>query len=235
MKTISNPSLSKWGKLTERPLIKQQKLMKSVEKIFYDIHKKGDKAALMYSRKFDFPDQESFVVSSETIDKSSDLVSERLKKSIELAGKNIETFHRSQIEEVVKVETAPGVVCWRESRPIERIGIYIPGGSAPLFSTVLMLSIPAMIAGCSEIVLCTPPDKDGNIDPAILYSAKLSGVTKVFALGGIQAIGAMTFGTESVPKVDKIFGPGNQYVMAAKRSAQYYGVEIGRASCRERV
>ncbi|HBT86864.1 MAG TPA: histidinol dehydrogenase [Porphyromonadaceae bacterium] len=226
MKTISNPSLSKWGKLTERPLIKQQKLMKTVEKIFYDIHKKGDKAALMYSRKFDFPDQESFVVSSETIDKSSDLVSERLKKSIELAGKNIETFHRSQIEEVVKVETAPGVVCWRESRPIERIGIYIPGGSAPLFSTVLMLSIPAMIAGCSEIVLCTPPDKDGNIDPAILYSAKLSGVTKVFALGGIQAIGAMTFGTESVPKVDKIFGPGNQYVMAAKRSAQYYGVAI---------
>lgn len=226
MKTISNPSSSKWGKLTERPLIKQQKLMKTVEKMFYDINRKGDKAVLSYSKKFDFPDQESFVVNSETIDKAADFVSERLKQSIELAGRNIETFHRSQTEEVVKVETAPGVICWRESRPVERIGIYVPGGSAPLFSTVLMLAIPAMIAGCSEIVLCTPPDMDGNIDPAILYSAKISGVTKIYALGGIQAIGAMTFGTETVPKVDKIFGPGNQYVMAAKRSAQYYGVAI---------
>lgn len=226
MKIISNPSPAKWRKLSERPLIKQQKLMSTVEKIFYDIHRKGDKAVLAYSRKFDFPNQESLLVSSETIDKSADFVSERLKQSIELAKKNIETFHRSQIEDVVKVETAPGVVCWRESRPIERIGIYIPGGSAPLFSTVLMLAIPAMIAGCNEVILCTPPDKDGNIDPAILYSAKQSGVTKIFAIGGIQAIGAMTFGTETVPKVDKIFGPGNQYVMAAKRSAQYYGVAI---------
>ena len=226
MKIISNPSPAKWRKLSERPLIKQQKLMSTVEKIFYDIHRKGDKAVLAYSIKFDFPNQESLLVSSETIDKSADFVSERLKQSIELAKKNIETFHRSQIEDVVKVETAPGVVCWRESRPIERIGIYIPGGSAPLFSTVLMLAIPAMIAGCNEVILCTPPDKDGNIDPAILYSAKQSGVTKIFAIGGIQAIGAMTFGTETVPKVDKIFGPGNQYVMAAKRSAQYYGVAI---------
>ncbi len=226
MKIISNPSPAKWRKLSERPLIKQHKLMSTVEKIFYDIHRKGDKAVLAYSRKFDFPNQESLLVSSETIDKSADFVSERLKQSIELAKKNIETFHRSQIEDVVKVETAPGVVCWRESRPIERIGIYIPGGSAPLFSTVLMLAIPAMIAGCNEVILCTPPDKDGNIDPAILYSAKQSGVTKIFAIGGIQAIGAMTFGTETVPKVDKIFGPGNQYVMAAKRSAQYYGVAI---------
>ncbi len=226
MKTISNPSPSKWGKLVERPMIKQQKLMKTVDKIFYDIHRKGDKAVLLHSKKFDFPDQESFIVNSETISKSDDLVSERLKQSIQLAAKNIETFHKSQIEEIEKVETAPGVICWRESRPIERVGIYIPGGSAPLFSTVLMLAIPAKIAGCHEIILCTPPDIEGNIDPAILYTAKLVGVTKVFALGGIQAIGAMTFGTESVPKVDKIFGPGNQYVMAAKRSAQYYGVAI---------
>jgi histidinol dehydrogenase len=226
MKTISNPSPSKWGKLTERPMIKQQKLMSTVEKIFYDIHRKGDKAVLSYSRKLDFPNQDSFIVSSETIDNAADLVSERLKQSIELARKNIETFHRSQIEEINKVETSPGVVCWRESRPIERIGIYVPGGSAPLFSTVLMLAVPAMIAGCHEIVLCTPPNMEGNIDPAILYTAKLAGVTKIFALGGIQAVGAMTFGTETVPKVDKIFGPGNQYVMAAKRSAQYYGVAI---------
>lgn len=226
MKTISNPSPSKWEKLVERPMIKQQKLMKTVDKIFYDIHRKGDKAVLLHSKKFDFPDQESFIVNSETINKSDDLVSERLKQSIQLAAKNIETFHKSQIEEIEKVETAPGVICWRESRPIERVGIYIPGGSAPLFSTVLMLAIPAKIAGCNEIILCTPPDIEGNIDPAILYTAKLVGVTKIFALGGIQAIGAMTFGTESVPKVDKIFGPGNQYVMAAKRSAQYYGVAI---------
>jgi histidinol dehydrogenase len=226
MKIISNPSPSKWEKLSERPMIKQQKLMKTVDKVFYDIHRKGDKAVLSYSRRFDFPDQESFIVRSETIDEAAKLVSERLKQSIELARKNIEVFHRSQIEEAVKVETAPGVVCWRESRPIERVGIYVPGGTAPLFSTVLMLAVPAMIAGCSEIVLCTPPDKEGKIDPAILYTAKLAGVTKVFALGGIQAIGAMTFGTETVPKVYKIFGPGNQYVMAAKRSSQYYGVAI---------
>ena len=226
MKTISNPSRSKWEKLATRPMIKQQKLMRTVEKIFYDIHRKGDKAVLNYSREFDFPNQDSFIVSEETIEKSSELVSERLKQAIDVAGKNIETFHKSQQEEIRKVETAPGGVCWRESRAIERVGIYIPGGSAPLFSTVLMLAIPAMIAGCREIVLCTPPDNEGNIDPAILYTAKYAGITKIFALGGIQAIGAMTFGTDSIPKVDKIFGPGNQYVMAAKRSAQYYGVAI---------
>ncbi len=226
MKTISSPSRSKWEKLAARPMIKQQKLMKTVEKIFYDIHKKGDKALLGYSRKFDFPDQESFVIGEEAIDKSAELVSERLKQAIDVAGKNIEVFHKSQQEEIRKVETAPGVLCWRESRAIERVGIYIPGGSAPLFSTVLMLAIPAKIAGCKEIILCTPPNNEGNIDPSILYTAKFAGITKIFALGGIQAIGAMTFGTESVPKVDKIFGPGNQYVMAAKRSAQYYGVAI---------
>src|SRR5690606_17237520 len=170
--------------------------------------------------------QESFIVSSETIDEAAKLVSERLKQSIELARKNIEVFHRSQIEEAVKVETAPGVVCWRESRPIERVGIYIPGGTAPLFSTVLMLAVPARIAGCSEILLCTPPNEEGEIHPAILYAAAQTGVTRIFAVGGIQGIGAMTFGTESIPKVDKIFGPGNQYVMAAKRSAQFYGTAI---------
>lgn len=226
MKTISNPSQGKRKKLAERPMIKQQKLMNRVEKIFYNIDRKGDKAVLTYSRQFDWPDQERLEVDQETFDQAPALVSEQLKQAIGLARKNIETFHRSQLEEIRKVETAPGVVCWRESRPIRRVGIYIPGGTAPLFSTVLMLAVPAQIAGCEEIVLCTPPNEEGKIHPAILYAASLTGVTKIFAVGGIQAIGAMTFGTESIPKVDKIFGPGNQYVMAAKRSAQYYGTAI---------
>jgi len=226
MKTISNPSQSKQKKLAERPMIRQRKLMNTVEKIFYNIHRKGDKAVLTYSRQFDWPAQERLEVDRETIEKAAGLVSERLKQAIELARKNIESFHRSQQEEIRKVETAPGVICWRESRPINRVGIYIPGGTAPLFSTVLMLAVPAKIAGCKEIILCTPPDEEGKIHPAILYAATLTGVTKIFAAGGIQAIGAMTFGTESIPKVDKIFGPGNQYVMAAKRSAQYYGTAI---------
>ncbi len=149
-----------------------------------------------------------------------------MKQAIALAKSNIEKFHFSQKEEIVKVETSPGVVCWREARPIEKVGIYVPGGTAPLFSTVLMLAIPAKIAGCKEIVLCSPPGKEGAIHPAILYAANLAGVTRIFAVGGIQAIGAMSFGTKSVPKVEKIFGPGNQYVMTAKHAAQYYGTAI---------
>lgn len=226
MKTISNPSESKQKKLAERPMIKQQKLMNTVEKMFYQIHRKGDKAVLSYSRQFDYPFQESLSVEKTAIDKAAELLPEHLKLSIALAKKNIETFHRSQQEEVRKVETAPGVVCWREPRPISKVGIYIPGGTAPLFSTVLMLAVPAQIAGCNEIILCTPPNEEGEVHPAILFAASLTGITKIFAVGGIQAIGAMTFGTETIPKVDKIFGPGNQYVMAAKRSAQYYGTAI---------
>ncbi len=226
MKTTSNPSQSKWKKLAERPMIKQRKLMDMVEKMFYNIHRKGDKAVLAYSRKFDFPEQETMLVDPEVIAQASEKLPEQLKQAMALAAKNIETFHRSQQEEVRKVETAPGVVCWRELRPIERVGIYIPGGTAPLFSTVLMLAIPAKIAGCKEIILCTPPSEQGEIHPAILYAGQITGVTQLFAVGGIQAIGAMTFGTETIPKVNKIFGPGNQYVMAAKRSAQYYGVAI---------
>lgn len=226
MKTISNPARPKWEKLVERPLIKQQKLMKTVDKMFYDIDRKGDKAVLEYSRTHDYADQVSLEVSPEAIARAAGQVSQRLQLAIEMARKNIEAFHLSQREEPVSVETAPGVTCWRESRPIERVGIYIPGGTAPLFSTVLMLGVPAKLAGCSEIILCSPPNQDGEIHPAILYTAGLIGITRVFAVGGIQAIGAMTFGTESIPKVNKIFGPGNQYVMAAKRSAQYYGVAI---------
>ena len=226
MKTISNPAPAKWEKLARRPEIRPDKLRKMVNDVFRDIAKQGDRAVLKYSRKFDYPEQTSLSVEQSMIDKAADNLSQQLKQSIDLARQNIEKFHLSQREVPVVVETVPGVTCWRESRAIEKVGIYIPGGSAPLFSTVLMLAIPAKIAGCSEIVLCTPPDKFGNIHPAILYTAQLTGVTKIFAIGGMQAIGAMTFGTESVPKTDKIFGPGNQYVMAAKRYAQLQGVAI---------
>lgn len=212
--------------MAERSAIKQARLMELVDKVFYDIRKKGDKAVLKYARQFDRFSADDFTVDHETIEAASQQVSERLKQAIALAKSNIEKFHFSQKEEIVKVETSPGVVCWREVRPIEKVGIYVPGGTAPLFSTVLMLAIPAKIAGCKEIVLCSPPGKEGAIHPAILYAANLAGVTRIFAVGGIQAIGAMSFGTKSVPKVEKIFGPGNQYVMTAKHAAQYYGTAI---------
>ena len=226
MKTINNPSEKKWPKLAERSAIKQAKLMELVNTVFYDIRKKGDKALLKYARKFDGFAAEQFTVDAGTIAAAASSIPEQLKEAIGLAKRNIEKFHLSQQEQTLKVETSPGVVCWREARPIEKVGIYVPGGTAPLFSTVLMLAVPARIAGCSEIVLCTPPDKDGTVHPAILYAASLAGVTRVVVLGGIQAIGAMCFGTHSVPKVEKIFGPGNQYVMTAKHAAQYYGTAI---------
>lgn len=226
MKTLNYPAERKWPQLAERSAIKQARLMELVDKVFYDIRKKGDKAVLKYARQFDRFSADDFTVDHETIEAASQQVSERLKQAIALAKSNIEKFHFSQKEEIVKVETSPGVVCWREARPIEKVGIYVPGGTAPLFSTVLMLAIPAKIAGCKEIVLCSPPGKEGAIHPAILYAANLAGVTRIFAVGGIQAIGAMSFGTKSVPKVEKIFGPGNQYVMTAKHAAQYYGTAI---------
>lgn len=226
MKAINNPAESKWPQLAERSAIKQAKLMDLVNKVFYDIRKNSDKAVLKYARQFDGFSADNFTVANETIEAASQQVPEQLKQAIALAKNNIVKFHLSQKEEIVKVETSPGVVCWRESRPIEKVGIYVPGGTAPLFSTVLMLAVPAKIAGCKEIVLCTPPDKEGAIHPAILYAANLAGVTQLFAVGGIQAIGALSSGTESIPKVEKIFGPGNQYVMAAKHAAQYYGTAI---------
>ena len=226
MRILNNPAERKWPQLAERSAIKQARLMDLVDKVFYDIRKKGDKAVLRYARQFDGFSADDFTVGPETIEAASQQVSERLKQAIALAKSNIEKFHFSQKEEIVKVETSPGVVCWREARPIEKVGIYVPGGTAPLFSTVLMLAIPAKIAGCKEIVLCSPPGKEGAIHPAILYAANLAGVTRIFAVGGIQAIGAMSFGTKSVPKVEKIFGPGNQYVMTAKHAAQYYGTAI---------
>lgn len=226
MRTLNNPAERKWPQLAERSAIRQARLMELVDKVFYDIRKKGDKAVLKYARQFDGFPADDFTVGHETIEAASKQVPERLKQAIALAKSNIEKFHLSQKEEIVKVETSPGVVCWREARPIGKVGIYVPGGTAPLFSTVLMLAVPAKIAGCKEIVLCSPPDKEGAIHPAILYAANLAGVTRMFAIGGIQAIGAMSFGTKSVPKVEKIFGPGNQYVMTAKHATQYYGTAI---------
>lgn len=226
MKITSYPPPEKWAKWGARPAVQQRQLMRTVRKTFRDIRRDGDRAVLAYSRKFDCPEQERLTVTASDLEQAAESIPETLKQAIALARTNIETFHRSQREEVRKTETAPGVVCWRESRPIERVGIYVPGGSAPLFSTLLMLAIPATLAGCREIILCTPPDRQGAIHPAIRYAAQLTGITKIFAVGGIQAIAAMTFGTESIPKTDKIFGPGNQYVTAAKQEAQYYGTAI---------
>lgn len=223
---ISNPATSKWQELIQRPAMQQENAMKEVEKIFLEIREEGDEAAIRYSRKFDFLAQDTFLVTNEVLENAVSMISEELREAINIAKQNIERFHISQQEEIKKIEIAEGITCWRETRPIEKVGIYIPGGSAPLFSTVLMLAIPAKIAGCSEIILCSPPNLEGNIHPAILYTAHLLGITKVFALGGIQAIGAMTFGTATVPKVDKLFGPGNQYVMAAKQMATFYGTAI---------
>lgn len=226
MKTVKNPTKKEWAKLMQRPAVVQEELFTLVNQIFAEIRKDGDKAVKKYSHFFDKVDLEKLELSEKQLKESVKNVSKELQGAIKLAKRNIEKFHAAQQEKKQIVETTKGVKCWRENRAIEKVGIYIPGGSAPLFSTVLMLGIPAKLAGCKEIVLCTPPDKNGKINPAILFAAKLVGVTKIFAVGGIQAIGAMTFGTASVTKVDKIFGPGNQYVTAAKQVAQNFSVAI---------
>ncbi len=226
IKTISYPQESEWSKLVERPAVDQNDLFEIAENIFKDVRLNGDKAASNYSQKFDGILYSGSSVELHVLEAAKNEISDTLKDSIKLAFKNILKFHTLQSEYVTKIETTPGVTCWRESRPIEKVGIYIPGGSAPLFSTVLMLGVPALIAGCKEVILCTPPDKSGQINPTILFAAHLVGITKVYAVGGIQAIAAMSLGTESIPKVDKIFGPGNQYVTAAKQYAQLYGTAI---------
>ena len=226
MKTIKNPTKNEWAKLMQRPAVEKEELFTLVNQIFAEIRKDGDKVVEKYSHFFDKVDLEKLELSEKQLKQSVINVSKKLQDAIKLAKSNIEIFHAAQQERKQIIETTKGVKCWRERRAIEKVGIYIPGGSAPLFSTVLMLGIPAKLAGCKEIVLCTPPDKNGKINPAILLTAKLVGVTKIFAVGGIQAIGAMTFGTASIPKVDKIFGPGNQYVTAAKQVAQNFGVAI---------
>jgi histidinol dehydrogenase len=226
MKTFINPPQDTWSEILKRPLIDVSELYGKVQTILNEIKVEGDKAVKKFTSQFDGIQLDSILVSEEEIAEAEKLVESELKDAIALASKNIEVFHSAQKTEINKIETTPGVICWQKPVAIEKVGLYIPGGSAPLFSTVLMLAIPAQIAGCKEIVLCSPPNKEGKIHPAILYAAKVSGVTKIYKLGGVQAIGAMAFGTETVPKTYKIFGPGNQYVMAAKQLASMNNVAI---------
>jgi histidinol dehydrogenase len=226
MKTLILPSKDSWSELCERPAVKKTEIEKVVRQIIADVKSYGDQAVLDYSEKFDNVRPHKIKVTESEIIKSAGKVSEELKNSIEIARRNIEKFHSSQILSESVIETMPGVRCWRKSVPIEKVGLYIPGGSAPLFSTVLMLAIPARIAGCKEIVICTPADIDGNINPRILYTAGLLGVSEIYKVGGAQAIAAMAYGTKTIPKVYKIFGPGNQYVTKAKQLIQQDGISI---------
>lgn len=220
------PEKKDWELILKRPTQSLEDLEATVNQIFLDVQRNGDIALKKYTSMFDGVNLESLLVSQSEFDEAESRVSEALKKAIQAAKKNIESFHKSQVQGSKKIETVSGVSCWSETRAIERIGLYIPGGTAPLFSTVLMLAAPAKIAGCKQISLFSPPNKQGKIANEILYAAKLCGVDKVYKLGGIQAIAAMTFGTESIEKVYKIFGPGNQFVTAAKQVATKYGVAI---------
>ena len=226
MKTYINPNPEQWNELSKRQTVATADLNETVKSIFNDIEKNGSAAVKKYTNYFDGISIKNIAISTAEIEKAIAEIPIELKKAIQVAADNISKFHSSQKEIPTKIETTSGVFCWRESRAIETIGIYIPGGTAPLFSTVLMLAIPAKIAGCKNIILCSPPDKNGNINPAILYAAQLTGVTQMYNVGGIQAIAAMTFGTDEIPKVDKLFGPGNQYVTAAKQYAQQLGLAI---------
>jgi histidinol dehydrogenase len=217
------PEKENWEKILLRPETNNAKLLATVKEVMTAVRLKGEEAVNMYSEKFDNVRVMHLKVASVEMQENTSILSKELKTAIQTAKKNIEKFHLAQVIEPKKIETSPGVVCWQKPVAIEKVGLYIPGGTAPLFSTVLMLAIPAKIAGCKEIVLCTPPNKDGDIHPAVLYAAKISGVSKVFKIGGIQAIAAMTYGTKTVPKVYKIFGPGNQYVTAAKQWAAMNG------------
>lgn len=226
MKTIINPLKKDWKKILERPTKTVDDIENTVNQIFDDVKRNGDIAINKYTQLFDGVSLESNLVSSDEIEEAILLVSEELKGAIKLAKENVTNFHVAQKTEKVSIETTKGVFCWQEKRPIQKVGLYIPGGTAPLFSTVLMLAVPAQIAGCKEIVLCSPPNKEGKIHPAILYTAQLCGVTKIIKVGGIQAIAGFTFGTESIPQVYKIFGPGNQFVTVAKQLATKFGVAI---------
>lgn len=226
MNKIYNPKPESWSELLKRPTQTIEDIEVTVKEIFKEIQKKGDAAVAKYTSLFDGVVLENYEVSKLEIEQAIDSISLDLKEAIQLAKSNIEKFHTAQKTDRVELETIEGVNCWQEKRPIQKVGLYIPGGTAPLFSTVLMLAVPAKIAGCKEIVLCSPPDKKGNINPAILYAANLCGVTKILKVGGIQAVAAMTFGTELIPKVFKIFGPGNQFVTVAKQLATQFGVAI---------
>jgi len=226
MNKIYNPKREDWEDLLKRPTQTVSDIESTVNKIFTEVQGFGDPVLLKYTQKFDGVTLDALPVSEREIKEAASSVSTELKNAIAAAKQNIEAFHRAQKTLKVEVETAPGVLCWQEKRPIQKVGLYIPGGSAPLFSTILMLAVPANIAGCKEIVLCTPPNHEGKVHPAILYTANLCGVTQIFKVGGIQAIAGMTFGTKSIPQVYKIFGPGNQYVTLAKQIATKHGVAI---------
>lgn len=226
MQIIRNPKRSEWAGMLERPHIDVSALRETVLGVLNDVREGGDEAVKKYEKKFDKVELESLAVSEEEMAEAEALVSGELKNALNAACENIKRFHASQKAVCPRVETSSGVTCWQKAVPIDKVGLYIPGGTAPLFSTVLMLAVPARIAGCAEIVLCSPPGKDGKLNPAILVAAKVAGVNKIYKIGGVQAIGAMAYGTESVPKVYKIFGPGNQYVMAAKQEVSLHDVAI---------
>ena len=226
MKVIKYPSKEKWAEILRRPALNTESLFDTVRGIIDRVRTEGDKAVIEYEATFDKAELTSLAVKNEELEEGVALVSEELKAAISLAKQNIERFHAAQKFVGKKVETMPGVTCWQKAVGIEKVGLYIPGGTAPLFSTVLMLAVPAKIAGCKDIILCTPPDSKGKIHPAILFAARLAGVDRIFKAGGVQAIAAMAYGTESIPKVYKIFGPGNQYVTAAKQLVSLRDVAI---------
>ena len=226
MQLIKYPAKEIWKDILKRPAIDTKSLESTVQSVLTDIKANRQSAVKKYTLQFDKVDIENILVSADEFRTAEKLISNELKEAIQLAKSNIETFHSAQKEEVKIIETMPGVKCWRKSIAIQKVGLYIPGGTAPLFSTILMLGVPAKLAGCSEIILCTPPDLNGKINPAILYTAQLIGITKVFKVGGVQAIGAMAYGTEIIPQVYKIFGSGNQYVTCAKQLINKQGVAI---------
>ena len=226
IKKIINPPEKKWEKINTRPNYSSHVVENTIIEIFESVRKIGDKALIKYAEKYEGVKLKKIIVKQEKIDNSKNFVSKRLKDSIKIAKKNIEKFHISQKSKSDRIIIEKGIECWQEKRPIEKVGLYIPGGSAPLFSTILMLAIPAKIAGCDEIIICTPPNPKGEIPPVILYTCYLCGISKIYKVGGAQAIAAMTFGTESIPGVYKIFGPGNQYVTSAKQYATKFKISI---------
>ena len=226
MQTFINPLREKWAEIIQRPQINSAELKNIVSEILVDVKQNGNGAIRKYSLQFDGVELDYLKVSDEEIEQALPAVENELQKAIKLAKENIEKFHRLQLEEVKEMETSPGVICWRKSIAIEKVGLYIPGGTAPLFSTLLMLGIPAVLAGCREIIVCTPADKNGRVDPVILYVAYLLGLKNIYKIGGVQAIAAMAYGTESIPSVYKIFGPGNQYVTTAKQIISSEGIAI---------
>ena len=226
MNVIKYPKRADWSTILKRPTQTVDDIEATVNQVFDDVKRNGDTAVAKYTSMFDSVELESMIVSESEIEFASSHVSEELKKAIQLAKSNIEAFHKAQKTDKVFLQTQNGVECWQEKRPIQKVGLYIPGGTAPLFSTVLMLSVPATIAGCEEIVLCSPPNTEGKIANEILYTAQLCGVTKIVKVGGIQAIAGLTFGTDSIPQVYKVFGPGNQFVTVAKQLATKFGIAI---------